>query len=389
MRLHVIGLGGAGGRIADRLAADHDADPFLAGVNAFDTDMDALGTFDALGEERRYRYGDAAGGDGLGGDLHAGRRLGDAHASELGRAMDDQRPSLAEAFLLVTGLGGGAGTGAAPALAEELSRLYDVPVYAFGFLPTPTEAEDPDGDEGPASAAAGNAASGSGTEPPTPHRPLAERNAARTLDALSDRCAAVFPFDNAAWLRPGETLGGARGRLNEAAVERVAALFGAGETPEGTETPQQVLDASDVARAVGGDGEVAAIGHATQQVESPEGGSRFGLGLFGSSEPAEVDTSAAVSAVETVIRKAARGKNTVDIPDGRADRTLLVVGGPPRWLNREAIADGRRWLAEETGSDAILSGDAPVPGGDAVSAVVVRSGVDDPERLREIRETIR
>jgi len=389
MRVHVIGLGGAGGRIADRLAADHDADPFLAGINAFDTDMDALGTLDALGEKRRYRYGDAAAGDGLGGDLHAGRRLGDAHASELGRAMDDQRPSLAEAFLLVAGLGGGAGAGAAPALAEELSRLYDVPVYAFGFLPTPTEAEEPDGDEGPASAAAGNAASGSGTEPSTPHRPLAERNTARTLDALSDRCAAVFPFDNAAWLRPGETLGGARGRLNEAVVERVAALFGAGETPEGTETPQQVLDASDVARAVGGDGEVAAIGHATQQVESPESGSRFGLGLFGSSEPAEVDTSAAVSAVETVIRKAARGKNTVDVPDGRADRTLLVVGGPPRWLNREAIADGRRWLAEETGSDAILSGDAPVPGGDAVSAVVVRSGVDDPERLREIRETIR
>lgn len=389
MRLHVIGLGGAGGRIADRLAADHDADPFLAGVNAFDTDMDALGTLDALGEDRRYRFGDAAGGDGLGGDLHAGRRLGDAHASELGRAMDDQRPSRAEAFLLVVGLGGAAGAGAAPALAEELSRLYDAPVYAFGFLPTPSEAEEPDDDEGPTSAASGNVASGAETDPATPHRPLAERNAARTLDALSDRCAAVFPFDNAAWLRPGETLGGARDRLNGVAAERIAALFGAGETPEGTETPQQVLDASDVARAVGDDGETAAIGHATQAVESSEGGSRFGLGLFGSSEPAEVDTSEAVSAIETVIRKAARGKNTIEVPDGRADRTLLVVGGPPAWLNREAIADGRRWLAEESGSDAILSGDAPVPDGDAVSAVVVRSGLDEPERLREIRETIR
>ncbi|QAU12638.1 cell division protein FtsZ [Halorubrum sp. BOL3-1] len=388
MRLHVIGLGGAGGRIADRLAADHDADPFLAGVNAFDTDMDALGALDALGEERRYRFGDAAGGDGLGGDLHAGRRLGDAHASELGRAMDDQRPSLAEAFLLVVGLGGAAGAGAAPALAEELSRLYDAPVYAFSFLPVPSETEEPDGDEGPTSAAAGNAASGSGTEPATPHRPLAERNAARTLDALSERCAAISPFDNAAWLRPGETLAGARDRLDEAAVERIAALFGAGETSQGASTPQQVLDASDIARVVGGAGEVAAIGHATQDVESTESESRFGLGLFGSSEPAEVDTSAAVSAIETVIRKAARGKNTIDVPEGRADRTLLVVGGPPRWLNREAIADGRRWLAEETGSDAILSGDAPIPDGDAVSAVVVRSGVDEPERLREIRETI-
>jgi len=150
-----------------------------------------------------------------------------------------------------------------------------------------------------------------------------------------------------------------------------------------------VLDASDVARAVGDDGEIAAIGHATQAVEPPESGSRFGLGLFGSSEPpAEVDTSAAVSAIETTIRKAARGKNTVEVPDGRADRTLLVVGGPPAWLNREAIADGRRWLADETGSGAILTGDAPVPGGDEVFALVVRSGIDESTRIREIRESI-
>ena len=383
MRLHVIGLGGAGGRIADRLAADHDGDPFLAGLNAFDTDMDALNGLNALGEDRRYRFGDAAGGDGLGGDLHAGRRLGDAHASELGREMDDQRPSTAEAFLLVVGLGGAAGAGAAPALAEELSRLYDTPVYAFGLLPAPAETETRDADE----PRAAGSASGGATE--TPHRPLAERNAARTLDALAADCAAVFPFDNAAWLRPSETLGRARDRLNGVAADRIAALFGAGEVPEGTETPQQVLDASDVARAVGSDGEIAAIGRATQPVDSPEQGSRFGLGLFGSSEPAEVDTSAAVSAIETVIRKATRGKNTVAVPEGRADRTLLIVGGPPQWLNREAIADGRRWLADETGSDAILSGDAPVSDGDAVSAVVVRSGVDEPERIREIRETIR
>ncbi|ELZ48164.1 Tubulin/FtsZ GTPase [Halorubrum californiense DSM 19288] len=391
MRLHVIGLGGAGGRIADRLAGEHGDAPFLAGAHAFDTDMDALGALNALGEERRYRFSDAAGGDGLGGDLHAGRRLGDAHASELGRAMDDQQPSLAEAFLIVVGLGGAAGAGAAPALAAELSRLYDAPVYAFGFLPAHDETVEPD-DDGPpsaASAAAGGAGSpGDEPAPPTTHRPLAERNAARTLDALSDECAAVFPFDNGAWIRPSETLAGARERLNRVAVERIAALFGAGETPEGTATPQQVLDASDIARAVGSDGQIAAIGHATQAVDAPDSGSRFGLGLFGSSEPAEVDTSAAVSAIETVIRKATRGKNTVEVSEGHADRTLLVIGGPPAWLNREAIADGRRWLAEETGSDAILSGDAPVLDGDAVSAVVVRSGIDEPDRLREIRETI-
>jgi len=385
MGVHVIGLGGAGSRIADRLAADSNGDQFLQGVNAFDTDAAALDALRSIDESRRYRFGDAAGGGGLDGDLDAARRLGDAHVSELGRAMDDQRPSLAEAFVLVVGLGGGAGAGVAPALAEELTRLYDVPVYAVGLLPTPAESEpgrpgDPDSTRA--------SATGDGSESHPPERPLAEKNAARTLDALSDRCAAIFPFDNGEWLRPGETVADARDRLNGVVAERTAALFGAGEADGADPTPQRVLDASDVARAVGGDGEIAAIGHATQAVEPPESGSRFGLGLFGSSEPAEVDTSAAVSAIETAIRKATRGKNTVEVPDGRADRTLLVVGGPPAWLNREAIADGRRWLEDETGSDAILSGDAPVPGGDEVFALVVRSGIDEPARIREIRESI-
>ena len=387
MRVHVIGLGGAGGRIADRLATDHDGDRFLQGVNAFDTDVAALDDLRSLDETRRYRFGDAAGGGGLDGDLHAGRRLGDAHASELGRAMDEENPSLAEAFLIVVGLGGGAGAGAAPALTEELLRIYDTPVYTLGLLPTPAESKagetgpDPETTESKAGVVSGEAVS--------PRRPLAEKNAARTLEALSDRCSALFLFDNDDWLHPGETLSDARDRLNAAIAEQIAALFGAGEFEEAASTPQQVLDASDIARVVGDDGEIAALGYATQAVEPPETKSRFGLGLFSSDETAAVDTSAAVSAVETTIRKAARGKSMIEIPNGRADRTLLVVGGPPAWLNREAIADGRQWLAEETGSGAILSGDAPTPDGSELFVVVLRSGIDEPARVREIRESIR
>jgi cell division GTPase FtsZ len=388
MRAHVIGLGGAGGRIVDRLAADRDHERFLHGVSAFDTDRTALASLSAVGEDRRHRFGDVASGEGLAGDLHAGREIGDAHADELCRAMDDQRPSLAEAFVLVVGLGGGAGGGAAPALAAELGRLYDTPVYAVGVLPT-----TPDRGDAAAPSTRDPAERTSGTAPPAataePTRPLSEKNAARTLSALSDRTAAVFPFDTDAWLRRGETLTDARERINEVITDHVSALFGAGETDGDAVTPQQVLDASDVARAVGEAGAIAALGYATQTVDAPEStSSRFGLGLFGSDESAAVDASTAISAIETVIRKATRGKNTIAVADGRADRTLLVVGGPPAWLNREAIADGRRWLADETGSGAILSGDAPVPGSEEVFALVVRSGIDEPDRVRAIRDSI-
>ena len=388
MRAHVIGLGGAGGRIVDRLAADRDHERFLHGVSAFDTDRAALASLEAVGKDRRHRFGDTASGEGLAGDLHAGREIGDAHADELCRVMDDQRPSLAEAFVLVVGLGGGAGGGAAPALAAELRRLYDTPVYAVGILPTAADSEGAATRSTHDSAGRADKTEATATTVDPPRR-LSEKNAARTLAALSERTAAVFPFDTDAWLRRGETLAEARERLNEVVADHVAALFGAGETDGDAVTPQQVLDASDVARAVGEAGEIAALGYATQTVDPPESSSsRFGLGLFGSKEPATVDTSAAISVIETVIRKATRGKNTIAVSDGRADRTLLVVGGPPAWLNREAIADGRRWLVDETGSGAILSGDAPVPGSDEVFALVVRSGIDEPDRVREIRDSL-
>jgi cell division GTPase FtsZ len=388
MRAHVIGLGGAGGRIVDRLATDRDHERFLHGVSAFDTDRAALASLSAVGEARRHRFGDTAGGEGLTGDLHAGREIGDVHANELCRAMDDQRPSLAEVFVLIVGLGGGAGGGAAPALAAELRRLYDTPVYAIGLLPAAPDRQDTiarstqdptqrTGETDPSAVTA------------EPTRPLSEKNAARTLSALSDQTAAVFPFDTDAWLRRGETLAEARERVNGVVADHVAALFGAGETDSDAVTPQQVLDASDVARAVGEAGEIAALGYATQAVDTPEStSSRFGLGLFGSAKPPSVDTSAAISVIETVIRKATRGKNTIAVADGRADRTLLIVGGPPAWLNREAIAEGRRWLVDETGSGAILSGDAPVLGSEDVFALVVRSGIDEPDRIQEIRDTI-
>ncbi len=381
MRLHALGLGGAGGRIVDRLAADHGDEPFLDATVAFDTDAAALDALDAVPDEHRHRFGDRTGGEGLDGDLRRGLDLGAEHVDELSRALDAATPSRAEAFLIVTGLGGGTGAGVAPELVRNLRRLHDVPVYVLGVLPADPEAESF------AERAGGRRADAD--EERTADRPLAVANAARTLDGLDGLANAIVGFDNDAWLRRDETLAEARGRLNAVAADRIAAVFGAGDAAGGGggSVPQQVVDASDVNRALGDRSEIADIGYAEQEVETPDGGSRFGLGLFSASEPADVDTSEAVSAIETVIRKAARGKGTLGTVAGGADRTLLLVGGPPAWLNREAIAEGRRWLAEETGSDAILSGDAPDPDAEAVHAVVLRAGVDPTKRLREILAT--
>jgi len=236
-----------------------------------------------------------------------------------------------------------------------LTRLYDVPIYAVGLLPTPAESEP---DE-PGKADSPRTAGDDPADRP-PKRPLAEKNAARTLDALSDRCAAIVPFDNDDWLRPGETLVDARDRLNGVVAERIAPRCSAPARP--MTRPRRPSRCSTRATLLGPS---ATTGRspplATRRRRSSRPSRDRGSGS-GCSAPRSRQRWTRAPRCRRSRRRSgrrARGKNTVEVPDGRADRTLLVVGGPPAWLNREAIADGRRWLADETGSGAILTGDAP------------------------------
>lgn len=355
MRIHAIGIGGAGCRIADTLYRLRESYPVSDSIAAFDTDRETLQSVESLPEEHSYLFGDDRSVGGLGGALDLGREIGTEYADELDRALDRWVETDVEAFVFIVGFGGATGGGTVPTLIDRVRETFDVPVYVIGTLPTDDE------------------------------RTRTVRNAVETLDRLRERGVPVIGFDNELWLTPGERLTDARDRLDEAIATRIAVLFGAGDRTDAGPIAQQVIDASDIDRVLGDDGAVATIGYATVDVEPPGPSSRFGLGLFEPKEEPTVDTSEAVSAIETAIRKAARGKQTLEPIDGRADRTLLVVGGPPEWLNRKAIADGRRWIAEETGSGAVLHGDDPTPEMYTIFSVVLRAGIES-ERLRWLRD---
>ena len=386
MQLEVIGVGGAGCRIADSIAAaDSTGRSFVGDAFAFDVDSDEVTALSEIPVANRHRYGQTIDG-GLEGDLQSGFSVGDAHVDELSRQLDRGQPSVADAFLVCLGLGGATGGGTAPALVANLKTLYDAPVYALTTLPAKRELEPPTDD--------GDDPSRRPTQrdphprPDREHRPLAEENAVRTLERLEGRADAVICFDNEAWLRAGESLSEARDRLNHEFATRVAAVFAAtaGASDEQVDA-ESVVDTNDVARIFGSRTDVITLGYGTQDVETDDGGSLLGLGLFTSKE--SVDTSAAVSAVETTISKALRGRLTLECERGGADRALLLVGGPPAWLNRQAIADGRSLLETTTGSAEILSGDVPRPDGDAVFAIVALAGVGPASRLEQLRSETR
>ncbi|MFD1689533.1 cell division protein FtsZ, partial [Halolamina salifodinae] len=89
MKLAVLGVGGAGGRLAARLAAaDPDDRPSVAAVAAFDTDPEALADLD-LPREHRHAFGTTA----RSADATAVRTAAEGNARELSRSATDAVPA--------------------------------------------------------------------------------------------------------------------------------------------------------------------------------------------------------------------------------------------------------------------------------------------------------
>ncbi|ADB62478.1 Tubulin/FtsZ GTPase [Haloterrigena turkmenica DSM 5511] len=375
MQLEVIGIGGAGCRIADAIRAAEPADhSFLTDVFVFDTDAATLQRT-VVPESHRHQYGQGTGID-ADDDLERRFEMGETHAEELLEALEQGTPGESDAFLVAVGLGGATGGGTAPALVAALQRRYDASVYVLATLPADREF-DPDADAGDTGPHSRTTAAAGSDEPP---RPTAASNAVATLERLEGLASAVVCFDNEAWLRPGETVSDARDRSNRELAGRVAAVFAGGGGESDGPVAQNVIDASDVERILGNESAIVALGYGDQDVETKR--SRFGLGLLPTER--DVETSEAVSAVETVVRKGVHGKLTLECDPETAARGLLVVGGPPTWLNRQAVAEGRRALQSTVGENGVLGGDAPRPDGETVFAAVVLAGVES-DRLEELR----
>ncbi|WP_135829692.1 tubulin/FtsZ family protein [Halorussus halobius] len=362
MRVVAIGVGGAGGRIVDALRRDDESRSasYLAGVRALDTDRAALSDLEAVPEEARHLFGQVeTGGNGTAGNRARAAAAVEADLVETRRAVDPAVSSDAAAIVLVAGLGGGTGGVATPELAESLREVYDRPVYAVSVLPAA-------------------------------HEEVPAENAARGLQSLHGAVDAQLVFDNDAWLGSDESIADAAAELNRTLAERLGALFGAGEAATADSVGQRVVDASEVIATLEAGG-LATIGYARQAVGDEGASDDDSLlgrvrGLVSSTEES-VDEVTAIKAVETTLRRAANGRLTFDCPLDAATSGLLVVAGPPDWLNQSAISDGQNWLSEEMGSVQLRTGDDPVPGGDELAVLVVLAGIRDAPRIDELRTT--
>ena len=297
-------------------------------VNTAAADLDPLPLDTVLVGQSRVS------GHGVGGDNELGAEVMDEDATEVLDALSSKVTAEAEALFVVAGLGGGTGSGGAPVLVRDLSRVYDVPVYAIGILPGRDE----------------------GT--------MYQVNAGRSLKTLVREADATLLLDNDAWRSAGESVESGYAAVNESMARRVGLLLAAGESVEGV--AESVVDTSEVINTLRAGG-MAAVGFASAPA----------------AEDAEENVTTVTSAVRSAVMTGMSLPNATD-----ADAALVAVAGDPDRISRKGAEKARKWLQEETGSMQVRGGDFPLDS-DRIAALVLLGGVERSRRVEAFLERAR
>jgi len=431
MKLALVGVGSAGARIVDRiLELEVESGRNISNGNAlvFDTAQAAFADLEYVPEENRAVFGDiyprveANGEDGTDGDPDLGVEVAREDIHELRRAFDVLEFTDVDATLLVAGLGGGTGGGAGAVLLEELQSVDEKPVYALGVLPA-----DAESDQAALNAArslqsfvtiADNTicfdneawrpsirASESSTESPgSTDATRTDTTEADGSDGDADdgdatetnedaAAAEEFEYDEdgptAAAVERERVAAERYDELNRVAARRVLSLLGAGEL-ESMTIAENRADASDIVRTLDTGG-VSTIGQATLGLDRDTGGSWLPSWLpdrilewFGGGDTEPEPTDAAK--VKDLVRRAVDSRLTLPCGISSADRTLIVLSGPPSAVSRKGFESARHWLELEADTVEVLAGDEPRPNASQLTATVVLSNVTSVDRIDELQK---
>nr|WP_247415548.1 tubulin/FtsZ family protein [Halomarina salina] len=357
MKLAMIGYGQAGGKVLDKFLEydQRNGSNIVRAALAVNTAKADLMGLEHVPEENRVLVGQSrVKGHGVGADNELGAEVAEEDIDEVMSAMDDVPAHEVDAFLIISGMGGGSGSGGGPVVARHLKRIYTEPVYALGILPS--------SDEGG----------------------IYTLNAARSFQTFVRETDNLLVFDNDNWRNAGESMQGGYDAINEEIVERFGLLFGAGEVEHGGEVAESVVDSSEIINTLAGGG-VSTVGYASETIEREDTGllSRF-RGNGGNGD--DLDAAQTTNRVTSLVRKAALGRLTLPCEVDGVERALLVMAGPSKYLNRKGIERGRKWLEEQTGSMEVRGGDYPLGSGDFVASVVLLSGVTNVPRIKELQQ---
>jgi cell division GTPase FtsZ len=333
MKVVLIGVGQAGGKVTQALVEFDYEMGFDAVMGAFavntaeadlrEVDLDTM----LIGQDRVK-------GHGVGGDNELGAEIMQDEATEVMDGLDQRITSEVEGVMIVAGLGGGTGSGGAPALAKELQRIYDVPIYVLGILPGRDEGS------------------------------IYQANAGRSLKTVIRESDSAILIDNDAWRESGESVEEGFDHINEQIAQRIGLLLASGEAVDGV--AESVVDSSEIINTLR-EGGIASMGYATAE--------------------ASEDPEENVNTITSLTRNALLTK--MSLPDAvEAETALLVIAGDPERVSRKGVEKARKWVEEETGSLQVRGGDFPL-NSDRLGALVLLGGVERSRRVEEFMDRAR
>ena len=330
MKTVLVGIGQAGGKLVSHIQ-EYDTEmgfesvQNVLAINTAKADLAPL-TVDThlIGQDRTK-------GQGVGSDNELAAEIMEESLAEVQQTTEDYITTQAESIILVAGLGGGTGSGGTPVLAQRLSEIYDIPVYALGILPSSKENN------------------------------LAQVNAGRSLKTLTNTADATLLVDNDAWKTTGESLREGYEAINRQIAKRIGLLLAAGETSSGV--AESVVDSSEVINTLRPGG-IAAIGY--------------------NQSPAADTAKDNINTIMSTTRSAVLSGLSLT-GETTAEAALLVVAGEPATISRKGVEKSRRWVEDETESMQVRGGDFPRET-DEIGALVLLGGLQQSERVQQFYE---
>ncbi len=359
----MIGIGGAGCRIADTIYDYDKRSPSIRCTDgiAIDSDASSLGTLRALPKENLL-FSKAL-------EPHQDEKIpGSLPDDEIIARLQSLDHGDIDALLLCLGLGGTM-AGLTPSLIKNIRKTMVEPVFGLFTLPCESEVEE------------------------------VQINAADQMDALTGIVDGMLLFDNEKWIAKvvndpdlqaipmteGMTLPFMRREsspllpttpgydsINHLIGRWISLILRAGEVGErpGSEVGEVALDAGEIVNTLRGCG-LAAIGFAREPLSpvSPD--------LIRKLRPVghSVDESHGKAArIIALGKRAVLEEMSVSCNIADAEKALILIAGPADELNMRGYMAFRHWIDTKINGFEVRSGDYPIKNSRFIGVAVILSG---------------
>ncbi|WP_319377990.1 tubulin/FtsZ family protein [uncultured Methanocorpusculum sp.] len=363
MRALLIGVGGAGCRIVEKLSRQ-DAKSGLKSVRSyvFDADRDLINRMSGIPVANRIVLTPI--------DLvkAVNDRGTDFDVGHLASCFQNAGVDEVDAIFVCAGLGGRMAE-LVPDFVKQLSAAFPDPVFTILTLPGRNEGIK------------------------------VSAHASATLEEIRAITSASILFDNETWytrITEDVSLAAEKdgvitkpnieelyARLNEDLAARIGLLLRAGEFGlKGVESAEVVLDAGEILNTLTGM-DLVAIGYAVEKL--PTAWSSF-IKRLRVEEYLLNEGHLRTSRIVELAKKAVYEEISVPCDLTSADKALILISGPSKELSMKGFQTVRKWIDRSIRGLEMRAGDYPVKSTKYVGVIIVLAGIQNVPRVAELDE---